>query len=85
MSTTRPGRARPDSSRHAWLGPLALSLGLVSLLIPILGAPIGVAAIVAGTLALRRGHGRTDWMAVTGVVAASIQIALSVFLLLATW
>lgn len=89
MSTTRPDRARsddarPDSGRHAWLAPLALCLGLVSLLIPVLGSPIAVAAIIAGALALRRGHGRPDWMAVTGVIAASIQIAISALLLLAT-
>lgn len=84
MSAPPHGDSREDTGRHSWLAPLSLCLGVVSLALPVLGTPLAVVAIICGVVVMVRLRGnRADWMANTGVTAGGIQIAVSIFLLLA--
>lgn len=68
---------------HAWLGPVALGLGLLSWLVPLVGTPIALVAAALGGLSMTtRTEFRIDATAVAGVTVAAGQLLLALVLLL---
>lgn len=78
--SVRPARSR--MGKTAWLGPLALGLGLVCWLLPIGGEIAAACAIGCGTgsIVTRRDH-RVDWTAVAGICAGVLQLYFALVLL----
>jgi hypothetical protein len=77
-----PAGNRPG--RHAWLGPAALAMGLLSWLIPVAGAVIALAALVCGLVSMSTlTEYRIDWTAALGATVAAGQLLLSLVLVLA--
>jgi len=77
-----PGRPTNDRpGKAAWLGPLALGLGVLCWLAPIGSEVVAAAAIGcgAGSIATRREH-RIDWTAVAGISAGVLQLYLALML-----
>ncbi|WP_433869033.1 hypothetical protein [Saccharopolyspora sp. CA-218241] len=81
MSGGPPAKDRPG--RQAWLGPLALGIGLGSWLVPG-GIPVALVAVACGAWSVRtRGPYRIDGTAVAGAVAGGLQVLFSLLLLAA--
>lgn len=81
-----PGRSAGDRpGRTAWLGPLALGLGLLCWLAPIGGEVVAAAAIAsgAGSIATRREY-RIDWTATAGICVGALQLYLALMLYVIT-
>lgn len=76
-----PLPAKDRSGKSAWLGPIALYLGLVSW-VAIVGGVIVAAAAVAcglGSIVTRAEYG-VDWTAVAGTAAGTGQLVFSLWL-----
>lgn len=75
----RPAKDRPGKA--AWLGPLALALGVLCWLAPIGSEVVAAGAIAcgAGSIATRREY-RIDWTAVAGISAGALQLYLALML-----
>lgn len=83
MRSARPAKDR--AGKAAWLGPLALGLGLLCWLLPIGGEAVAVGAIGcgAGSIGTRREY-RVDWTAVAGICAGGLQLFLALMLFVMT-
>lgn len=67
--------ARDRRGRFAALGSIALGLGVLSWLVPLVGAVVAVLAIVAGNVSiLTRRDYRIDWTAVAGIGLGGAQL-----------
>ncbi|MQA62949.1 MAG: hypothetical protein GEU86_15985 [Actinophytocola sp.] len=75
----RPARDRPGKA--AWLGPLALGLGLLCWLAPVGSELVASAAITSGAVSIvtRRGY-RIDWAAAAGIFAGTLHLYVAVML-----
>lgn len=78
----RPAKERPG--RSAWLGPVAMGLGLVSWVVPF-GEVVAAVALASGgvSIATRREF-RIDWTAVAGIVLAAVQLYVALLLVVIT-
>lgn len=77
-----PTKGRPG--KQAWLGPVALCLGLLSWLAPVLGIPFALGAVTCGAVSMSSREYRIDWMAAAGVGIGLTQVLASLLLLTAT-
>jgi hypothetical protein len=75
-----PAKDRPGKA--AWLGPVALCLGVLSWPIPAGGVVLAVGAVGCGVVSMAtKTEYRLDWTAVAGVAVAVLQLLLSLMLL----
>lgn len=77
--------AKDRRGKTAWLGPLALVLGLASWFVPV-GDGLAAIAVICGIGSIMtRGAHRVDWTAAVGFAAGAIQLYVALLLaLLAT-
>jgi hypothetical protein len=75
-------RARDRPGKAAWLGPIAIGLGLLCWLTPVGGVAVAAVAIGCGvvSVATRRPY-RIDWTAVVGICLGAGQLFLALVLL----
>lgn len=71
-------RARDRPGKVAWLGPIAVGLGLLSWLTPVGGPVVASVAVGCGVVSIvtRRPY-RIDWTAVVGICLGAGQLALA--------
>ncbi|WP_158852108.1 hypothetical protein [Saccharothrix deserti] len=80
MTRQLPAKDRPG--KDAWLGPIALCLGLLSWPTPAGGAVLAAGAVVCGVRSMTtKTEYRLDWTAVTGTGIGALQLLLSLMLL----
>lgn len=78
-----PAKDRPGIP--AWLGPVALCLGLLSWVVPVGGIALGLVAVACGVVSVwTRGPYRVDGTAVAGAALGALQVVSSLLLLVAT-
>ena len=75
-------RARDRPGKAAWLGPIAVGLGLLGWLTPVGGVVVASIAVVCGVVSIvtRRPY-RIDWTAVVGICLGAGQLFLALVLL----
>ncbi|SFT71400.1 hypothetical protein SAMN04487904_106148 [Actinopolyspora lacussalsi subsp. righensis] len=84
MSRERiPARHRPGP--YAWLGPVALCLGIASWVLLVPGVVCAVGAVVCGAASVTtRGDHRLDITALLGIALGAAHVLVSIMLLLWT-
>jgi hypothetical protein len=74
-------RARDRPGKAAWLGPIAVGLGLLAWLTPLGGVVVALLAVGCGVVSIvtRRPY-RIDWTAVVGICLGAGQLFLALVL-----
>ena len=74
-------RSRDRPGKAAWLGPIAVGLGLLAWLTPVGGVIVALVAVGCGvvSIATRRPY-RIDWTAVVGICLGAGQLFLALVL-----
>jgi hypothetical protein len=74
-------RARDRPGKAAWLGPIAIGLGLLGWLTPVGGVVVASVAVGCGVVSIvtRRPY-RIDWTAVVGICLGAGQLFLTLVL-----